>query len=141
MAGPLRYAEQERRNILAAEARARQQSALNASLAAKRAMEAAEGLTKADVGLDNVDNTSDLAKPISTDTAAALLAITDMLAEKADQDDLLALSSAVDGKMAEWTAPPLSETDTGTAGALSFDANYLYICTATDTWRRIALAW
>lgn len=141
MAGPLRYAEQERRNILAAEARARQQSALNASLAAKRAMEADEGLTKADVGLGNVDNTSDLAKPISTDTAAALAAVVDMIADKADQDDLLALSSAVDGKMAEWVSPPLSETDTGAAGSLSVDADYLYICTATDTWRRIALAW
>jgi hypothetical protein len=30
-------------------------------------------------------------------------------------------------------------TDTGTAGQISYDANYIYICTATNTWKRAAL--
>ena len=30
-------------------------------------------------------------------------------------------------------------TATGTAGQISYDANYVYICTATDTWKRAAL--
>lgn len=34
--------------------------------------------------------------------------------------------------------PPTSSTDTGNEGDLSYDANYLYICTATNTWNRIA---
>ena len=30
-------------------------------------------------------------------------------------------------------------TATGTAGQISFDANYVYICTATNTWKRAPL--
>jgi hypothetical protein len=33
---------------------------------------------------------------------------------------------------------PSGPTDTGTKGTLKYDTNYLYICIATDTWRRIA---
>lgn len=36
---------------------------------------------------------------------------------------------------------PSSAGDTGTAGQIAWDASYLYICTATNTWTRIALAW
>jgi hypothetical protein len=37
------------------------------------------------------------------------------------------------------TAPP-SATDTGTVGEIRFDADYMYRCTATDTWKRVAIA-
>lgn len=30
-------------------------------------------------------------------------------------------------------------TATGTAGQISYDADYVYICTATNTWKRAAL--
>ena len=30
-------------------------------------------------------------------------------------------------------------TDTGTAGDITWDDNYLYVCTGTDSWKRIAL--
>lgn len=33
---------------------------------------------------------------------------------------------------------PASATATGSAGEICWDASYLYICTATNTWRRIA---
>lgn len=36
---------------------------------------------------------------------------------------------------------PTSSTDTGVKGTIAYDANYLYICTATNTWKRIALTW
>jgi len=36
--------------------------------------------------------------------------------------------------------PPSSSGATGTAGQLAYDASYLYICTATDTWERVAVA-
>lgn len=39
------------------------------------------------------------------------------------------------------THTPSSSSDTGTAGDIAWDASYLYICTATNTWTRIALAW
>lgn len=35
---------------------------------------------------------------------------------------------------------PTSATDTGNAGDICWDSNYMYICTATNTWKRSALA-
>ena len=34
---------------------------------------------------------------------------------------------------------PASATATGTAGDIRYDASYIYICTATDTWKRAAI--
>lgn len=39
-----------------------------------------------------------------------------------------------------WVAPPATATSTGTAGQKAYDANYLYVCTATNIWRRTALS-
>lgn len=38
------------------------------------------------------------------------------------------------------TQTPASATATGTAGTICWDANYIYVCTATDTWKRVAIA-
>jgi hypothetical protein len=35
---------------------------------------------------------------------------------------------------------PASATATGSAGTIRWDANYIYVCTATDTWKRVAIA-
>ena len=35
---------------------------------------------------------------------------------------------------------PASATDTGTAGEICWDASYIYVCTATNTWKRTAIA-
>jgi len=35
---------------------------------------------------------------------------------------------------------PSSATDTGTFGQMAVDADYIYVCTATDTWKRAAIA-
>jgi hypothetical protein len=40
----------------------------------------------------------------------------------------------------ESKAAPSSATDTGTAGEVRYDANYIYRCTATNTWKRAALS-
>ena len=34
---------------------------------------------------------------------------------------------------------PASATATGVAGTIVWDANYIYVCTATDTWKRAAI--
>ena len=40
----------------------------------------------------------------------------------------------------EWTTPaPTLSSDTGTAGDVAYDSDYLYICVATDEWKRVAL--
>lgn len=36
---------------------------------------------------------------------------------------------------------PAANNSTGTAGDIRYDADYIYICTATDTWKRVAIAW
>lgn len=35
---------------------------------------------------------------------------------------------------------PSSASDTGKAGSMAWDDNYVYVCTATDTWKRAALS-
>lgn len=34
---------------------------------------------------------------------------------------------------------PLTSTSTGTANNIAFNSNYLYVCVAENTWKRIAL--
>lgn len=36
--------------------------------------------------------------------------------------------------------PPASATDAGDTGAVAWDNDYMYVCTATNTWKRVALA-
>lgn len=35
---------------------------------------------------------------------------------------------------------PANASDTGNAGEICWDASYLYVCTATNTWKRVAIA-
>lgn len=35
---------------------------------------------------------------------------------------------------------PSSASDTGVEGEIAYDSSYVYICTATDTWKRVAIA-
>ena len=34
----------------------------------------------------------------------------------------------------------VSAAATGTVGTIVADTNYIYVCTATDTWKRVAIA-
>jgi len=38
------------------------------------------------------------------------------------------------------TSTPASASATGTAGTIAWDTGYIYICTATNTWERVAIA-
>lgn len=38
------------------------------------------------------------------------------------------------------TAAPSSASDTGSPGEIRYDSDYIYICVATDTWKRAAIA-
>lgn len=35
---------------------------------------------------------------------------------------------------------PATSTSTGVAGTITYDSSYVYVCTATDTWKRVAIA-
>ena len=37
-------------------------------------------------------------------------------------------------------ATPSSASDSGVKGQIAWDSNYIYICSATDTWLRVAIA-
>jgi hypothetical protein len=39
-----------------------------------------------------------------------------------------------------YVAAPAAATSAGKAGHLATDANYIYVCTATDTWKRVAVS-
>ena len=36
---------------------------------------------------------------------------------------------------------PSSSTDNGLKGEFCYDGNYLYICTATNVWKRVSITW
>lgn len=38
------------------------------------------------------------------------------------------------------TKTPASASDTGTAGMIAWDSDYIYVCTATDTWKRVGIS-
>lgn len=51
-------------------------------------------------------------------------------------------STGVNGALVPRTAVPATATSSGRQGQVAWDASYFYVCTATNTWRRVALgAW
>lgn len=44
-----------------------------------------------------------------------------------------------DTRAVRFTAVPALSTSTGSVSSVSFDSNYLYVCVATNTWKRAAL--
>ena len=46
----------------------------------------------------------------------------------------------VSGEVTLEGTAPTTATDPGTAGDIRYDADYVYVCVATDTWKRSALA-
>ena len=38
------------------------------------------------------------------------------------------------------TQTPASAAASGTAGTIAWDSSYIYVCTATNTWKRVAIA-
>lgn len=55
-------------------------------------------------------------------------------------DQLFLFDGTSDFQVAVNKGTPASATATGTAGDVAWDADYFYVCTATDTWKRTALA-
>jgi hypothetical protein len=45
----------------------------------------------------------------------------------------------ISGQLRSVGTAPATASDTGTAGDVRYDASYVYICTATNTWKRAAL--
>ena len=90
------------------------------------------GITKTMVGLGSVDNTADSAKPVSTAQSTAIGAKLDASTYNAFIVDAMT-------KIAGSTAPA-SIAATGTKGQMYPDSNYLYVCVAANSWKRVPLA-
>lgn len=46
----------------------------------------------------------------------------------------------VDGTVTVATSTPSSSSAAGTVGTITWDATYVYVCTATNTWKRVEIA-
>lgn len=51
----------------------------------------------------------------------------------------LLAEAAGGGGIPVWVTVPASSGAAGTAGQMAYDSDYLYVCVAANTWRRIAL--
>lgn len=91
------------------------------------------GVTKAHVGLNNADNTSDANKPVSTAQATAI-----GLKANTASPTFTGTVTTPNLIISTGTAPS-TITSTGTKGQIAYDTGYLYICIATNIWRRVAL--
>ena len=69
-----------------------------------------------------IDSSGRLLVGTSSDTGGALLQV---------NDNRIRIATA---------KTPSSASDTGTAGEICWDADYIYVCTATNTWKRTAIA-
>lgn len=58
--------------------------------------------------------------------------------KRADVDHPHSLN--IQGDLTLSTTTPSSASDTGVAGTITWDASYIYVCTATDTWKRVAIS-
>jgi hypothetical protein len=46
----------------------------------------------------------------------------------------------LDTKLGPWVTAPSTASSTGVVGQVAKDTNYLYICVATNTWKRVGLS-
>lgn len=98
---------------------------------------------------------NDATTPTSEDYASIVASIVD--ASDGTEDGKIDLQVQSDGTLTSMAAitaanvtlgarpvlpthTPASASATGTAGEVAWDANYVYVCTATDTWKRVALS-
>lgn len=91
---------------------------------------------KADTALQAANNLSDL--------AAAPTAITNLglgtIATQAANSVAITGGSVSGATIVIPTATPASASATGTVGNIAWDADYIFVCTATNTWKRVAIA-
>ena len=75
--------------------------------------------------------------PTITPTSSDLVLISDVSAT--DNATKTATVGSITGVISDVTAPA-SAAATGTTGQVAVDANYIYVCTAANTWKRAAIS-
>ena len=46
----------------------------------------------------------------------------------------------LDTKVGPWVTAPSTASSTGVVGQIARDTDYLYVCVATNTWKRVSLS-
>ena len=94
-------------------------------------------MTASDVSLGNVINALQLlASQLSTDSTLAANSDENVPSQKAVKAYVDALLATKIG----WGTAPASATASGTTGSIAWDNDYVYVCVATNTWKRSPLA-
>ena len=75
--------------------------------------------------------------PTVVPTTSDLVVITDM--SELNKPTKTATIGSIVGTISDVTAPATASSP-GITGQIATDANYIYVCTATDTWKRVAIA-
>ncbi len=75
--------------------------------------------------------------PTIIPTTSDLVVITDM--SETSKPTKTATIGSIVGTIADVPAPA-SASAPGVTGQIATDANYIYVCTATNTWKRVAIA-
>ncbi len=84
------------------------------------------------------DGGGDLSTPLTGATVVSAIHIN--TAGHVTNTATRSLTASDIGAMLTWVSAPATKTSTGTAGQMAYDTNYYYVCTATNTWKRSAIA-
>ena len=99
-----------------------------------RLLSAFNGVSAYDFAIQTRNNSTSWSTSFLIDSSGRLLVGT-------SSDSGGALLQVNDNRIRIATAKtPSSASDTGTAGEICWDSSYIYVCTATDTWKRAALS-
>jgi len=94
-----------------------------------------------DTGTDNVKYASSLAIANSSIVKGAGVVVADTLAAfNGTTGKLLKASSLSISAIANWVIAPSGKNSTGTVGQVAQDGNFMYVCTAVNTWKRSPIA-
>jgi len=86
-------------------------------------------ISKSKVGLGSVENTA-----LSTWAGSSNITTVGTLGSLSVTNNISTVSGMFSAPLATKTS-----TSAGTAGQVAWDANYIYVCTATNIWKRVAL--
>lgn len=94
--------------------------------------------------VDVTDITGDVLTIVRTQesTAARTVLVGDQIAQTFTAGEMTRLESAISALQAAWAqvSVPASSTAAGTVNQWAVDDSYLYLCVATNTWRRLPIS-
>lgn len=90
-------------------------------------------------GTQTLTNKTLTAPVLNTEVTGSAVSITATANTIVKRDENGAITSS-QFRLSALNTAPASSTATGTIGEIRIDANYIYVCTATNTWKRTALS-